>query len=80
MQTTELCELWCLFEGEANPFSVIANVGGDIYDLKKLIKGEKVDLRSVNISDLVLWKVRMFQWLTYTFHSRSSSVLLKSNL
>ena len=70
MQTTELCELWCLFKGEANPFKVIANVGGDIYELKKLIKGEKVELRSVDASDLVLWKVRMFQWLTYTFHSR----------
>ncbi len=60
MQTTNLCELWCLLEGEANPFQVIADVGQDMYDLKKLIQGEKLALRSVGTSDIVLWKVSMF--------------------
>ncbi len=60
MQTTNLCELWCLLKGEAIPFKVIANVRKDMYDLTELIQGEKLALRSVDVSDIVLWKVSMF--------------------
>lgn len=60
MQTTESCELWCLLGGEANPFEVIANVEWNVYRLKKLVQGEKVALRSLDASDIVLWKVSMF--------------------
>ena len=60
MQATELCQLWCLVEGEADPFEVIANVGQNIYQLKKLIQGEKAALRSVDASGIALWKVSTF--------------------
>ena len=50
MQTTELCQLWCLVEGEADPFEVIANAGQNIYQLTKLIQGEEPALRSINAS------------------------------
>ena len=60
MQTIELCQLWCLVEGEADPFEVIANVGQNIYQLKKLIQGEKAALRRVDASGIALWKVSMF--------------------
>ena len=60
MQTTELCRLWCLVEGEANPFDVVADVAEDIHQLKKHIQGEKPALRVVEASDIVLRKVSMF--------------------
>ena len=43
MPTTELWQLWCLVEGEAaaNLFQVVANIGESMYQLKKLIQGEK---------------------------------------
>jgi len=56
-----LCQLWCLLEGEANPFKVIADVGQNMYQLKKLILGQKAALRGVDTSHIVLWKVSMFQ-------------------
>jgi len=57
MQTTNLCQFWCLLEGEANPFKVIADVGQNMYQLKKLIQGQKALLHIVDASDIVLWKV-----------------------
>ena len=62
MPTAELCQLWCLVEGEptSDLFRVVANVGESIYQLKKLIQGEKKDLCDMDASRLVLWKVRMF--------------------
>jgi len=70
MQTTNLCQLYCLLEGEANPFIVIADVGQNMLQLKDLIQGKKALLRSVDASDIVLWKVSMFQLPMYTFHLR----------
>ena len=60
MQTTNLCKLWCLLEGEARPFSVIADVGQNIYNLTELIQGKKPALHSVDASRIALWKVSLF--------------------
>ena len=53
-------QLWCLIDRSSNPFKVVPQTGNDIYDLKKLIIDEKRHgaLRSVDPSDLVLFKVR----------------------
>ena len=60
MQTTNLCELWCLLEGETIPFQVIADAGQNMFQLTKLTQGKKVALRNVNVSNIILWKVSMF--------------------
>ncbi|SRR6266550_955598 len=59
MQTTNLCQLWCLLEGEPDeePFEIIANFEQNMFQLKKLIQGEKPALRSVDTSNILLWKV-----------------------
>jgi hypothetical protein len=59
MQTTNLCELWCLLEGEAKPFAVITDVGQNLFQLQQLIQSQKLALRKVDASDIVLWKVSM---------------------
>ena len=55
--------LLCLIEGDSTVFQVKATANENVLDLKKLIHQEKDKgiLRSVNASDLVLWKVRTFQ-------------------
>ena len=70
IQATNLCQLCCLLEGETNPFHVIADVGQDMFQLKDLIQGKKSALRVVDASDIVLWKVSMFQLPMHASHSR----------
>jgi hypothetical protein len=60
MQTTNLCELWCLLEGEAIPFQVIAGAGQNMFQLTELIQGKKPALRGLDASRILLWKVGMF--------------------
>jgi Crinkler effector protein N-terminal domain len=59
MSQDELCELWCLMEGETSPFFVTAGVNWKMERLKKAIKKEKRDLRDLDTSYIVLWKVRI---------------------
>ena len=55
--SSKLCQLCCLLEGEADPFDVSANFGQNMFQLKRLIQGERAVLRG---SHIVLWKVGLF--------------------
>ena len=46
MQSTNLCELWCLLEGEAKPFAVITDVGQNLFQLQQLIQSQKPETSS----------------------------------
>jgi hypothetical protein len=59
-QAINLCELWCLLEGEAIPFQVIANAGQNMSQLKELIQVKEPALRSLGASRILLWKASMF--------------------
>jgi Crinkler effector protein N-terminal domain len=51
-------ELWCIIDGESQPFTVIAPIHSDIHELKELIYDKiKNGLRDINAQDLDLWKV-----------------------
>jgi len=52
-------KLWCLIEDETKPFSVPADVNGDVDDLVKAVQRENRLLFDLNTSDVVLWKVRI---------------------
>ena len=51
--------VWCLIEGDSNPFEVTVAVTADIGDLKELIreKGKSISFRGIDAKDLTLWKV-----------------------
>ena len=54
--------LFCLIQGETNPFRVTVSTGQGIFFLKEVIQEERKNraLRDVDAVDLVLWKVRHF--------------------
>ena len=53
--------LWCFLQGDHEAFSVTVPSDMLISNLKKRIKVEKENtLRTVDASDLILWKVRYF--------------------
>ena len=70
METANLCQLCCLLQGDQNPFEVVADTKQNMFQLKDLIQRKKAALLSVDSSDIVLWKVSMFQLPMYIFHSR----------
>ena len=70
MQTTKLRQLWCLLQGDKEPFEVTVDAEQSVFQLKVLAKGNTPALSSAYPSHIVLWKVSMFQLPTYTFHSR----------
>ena len=70
METANPCQLYCLLQGDKNPFGVVADIKQDMFQLKDLIQRKKAALLSADSSDIVLWKVSMFQLPMYTFHSR----------
>ena len=52
-------KIWCLVEGDKNPFSVTVSSTRFIGELQKIIKKERNnDFQRVDASDLTLWKVR----------------------
>jgi hypothetical protein len=54
-------QLWCIVEGNNNPFSIIASSTTYVDDLREKVKVENSNLlREVDASDLTLWKVRYF--------------------
>ena len=56
-------ELFCLIEGDRNHFKVSININKDVNDLKEVIR-EKCKygrLRTIDVKDLVVWKVSTLQ-------------------
>jgi hypothetical protein len=53
--------LKCLIQGQSEMFRVKATGSMEIFELKELIheQGKNGDFRSVDVKDLILWKVRM---------------------
>ena len=70
METANLRQFWCFLKGDEDLFEVTADVEQSVFQLKAIIKGNQVDLSSLNPSRIVLWKVSMSQLPMYTFHSR----------
>lgn len=54
----DTCSLFCLIEGDTNPFQVTVSAGQSIYFLKEVILEQA--FRDVDAVDLVLWKVSRF--------------------
>ena len=54
--------LFCLIEGDTNPFEVTVSTGKSISFLKEVIQEKRKNgpLRDVDAADLVLWKVSRF--------------------
>ena len=62
MSESKIADIWCLVHSEGKPFSVFENV--DISNIDELVRAiwfEKPALRESGTSNLVLWKVRLFQ-------------------
>jgi hypothetical protein len=52
-------KIWCLVEGDKNPFSIIVPSTIFIGELQKAIKKERSNVfQRVDASDVTLWKVR----------------------
>jgi len=58
----DTCVLFCLIEGDTNPFSVTVSTDKSISFLKKVIRDIRKNgpLRDVDAPRLVLWKVSRF--------------------
>jgi len=54
--------LFCLIQGDSNPFEVTVSTGKSISFLKEVIQEKRKNgpLRDVDAADLVLWKVSRF--------------------
>ena len=59
MSQDNLCNFWCLVDGEKEAFSAEAGLEWDVDQLTKAIRHEKGDLRKVDASKIVLLKVRL---------------------
>lgn len=60
MSEDEVHEFWCLIDDEETPFSVPASLSWKVNGLTKAIRQERQRLHTIDITDLVLWKVRLF--------------------
>ena len=59
MSEDQVCEVWCLMDREQEPFFLEASLRWNMDQLKKAIRQEKYDLRNLEISQIVLRKVRL---------------------
>jgi len=59
MSEDEVCRVWCLIDSEQTAFSINANLGWDVEELKDAIQRRRTRLKTIDIIDLVLWKVRL---------------------
>ena len=55
----EVSHFWCLIDNEQHAFAVRASLEWNVYELMKAIKQERAPLESIDIEDIVLWKVRL---------------------
>jgi len=49
--------VWCLIDGEQTAFSINASLEWDVEELKDAIQRRRTRLKTIDIIDLVLWKV-----------------------
>jgi len=59
MSEDEVCRVWCLIDGEQTAFSVNASLEWDVEELMDAIQHRRTCLKTIDITDLVLWKVRL---------------------
>jgi hypothetical protein len=59
MSEDEVCRVWCLIDDEKTAFSVNAGLDWDVEELTKTIRHERPRLKTIDIINLVLWKVRL---------------------
>ena len=60
MSEDDGCEVWCLIDSQQEPFSVPVSLEWNVDRLKKAIQRAKRDLLRLDLSDIVLLKVRLF--------------------
>jgi len=59
MSEDDVCEVWSLINCQQEPFSVLGSLEWNVEKLRKAIQGAKQDLLRLDISDIVLLKVRL---------------------
>jgi hypothetical protein len=59
MSEDGVCEVWSLINCQQEPFSVLVSLEWNVEKLRKAIQGAKKDLLRLDISDIVLLKVRL---------------------
>jgi len=59
MSGDELCRIWCLIDDEQKAFSVHAGLEWDVEQLTMAIREARFRLQTIEIIDLVLWKVML---------------------
>ena len=64
MSEDEAYHFWCMIDDEQTAFSVNASPRWNVEELTKAIRQERPRLQTVDIVDLVLWKVRLIYILT----------------
>ena len=69
MSDNQVCELWCLVDHEQEPFFVEASLRWNMDQLKKAIRQEKRHLRNLDVSEIVLRKVRRLSSVNVRAHS-----------
>ena len=57
MPEDKIYSIWCLIDGESQPFTILAKVDDNVDDLKRAIRLESPSLRGAGPSGLLLWKV-----------------------
>ena len=67
MSENEVNEFWCLIDDEETPFSVNVSRRWDVEELTKTIRQARPRLQTIDIIDIVLWKVRLSYSLASTF-------------
>ena len=67
MSENEVHEFWCLIDDEVTPFSVHASLSWKVNELTKTIRQERPRLQTIDIIDIVLWKVRLSYSSASTF-------------
>ena len=59
MSEDQVNEFWCLIDDEKIPFSVLASLSWKVNELTKTIQQGRPRLQTIDITDIVLWKVRL---------------------
>ena len=60
MSEDEVCCVWCLIDNEKTAFFVHADLRWNVEELRYAIQQRRPRLQDIDITDIVLWKVRLF--------------------